>query len=146
MDRLTARSFGAAAMAWEHEERHTPEEWIDILQNKLAAYEDTGYTPEDFDRLCREMSNIRTFIGVATYEELRDLVAGRRLVLLPPKEDQRRDTLALMAALHVIEERYPSEVIFRPRDRDNVGLPEFIGYDEAEKRLRRMVEEIGGRY
>ena len=55
---------------------------------RLAAYEDTGYTPEDFDKLCREMSRIRLEIGVNTYDRLRALVEADRdgrLVVLPCK-------------------------------------------------------------
>ncbi len=47
MDRLTMRISGAAAMAREHEEMHTFPEWIDMLHERLAAYEDTGLTPEE---------------------------------------------------------------------------------------------------
>ena len=54
--------------------------------DRLAAYEDTGYTPEDFDALCREMSDLRTALALPIYESLRDVIQGRRLVLLavPP--------------------------------------------------------------
>ena len=86
MERLTTRCAGHAVMAWEHEEKHTTQEWIDLLTDRLAAYEDTGYTPEDFDRLCREMSDLRTALALPTYESLRDVIQRRRLVLLavPP--------------------------------------------------------------
>ncbi|MPM00583.1 hypothetical protein SDC9_46810 [bioreactor metagenome] len=42
--------------------------------SRLGRYEDTGYTPEDFDRLCREMSQIRLSVGADTYEHLREIV------------------------------------------------------------------------
>ena len=73
-------------MAWAHEEKHTTQEWIDLLTDRLAAYEDTGYTPEDFDRLCREISDLRTTLALPTYESMRDVIQKRRLVLLavPP--------------------------------------------------------------
>ena len=32
-------------MAPEYEEKYTAEEWIDVLQDRLAAYEDTGLEP-----------------------------------------------------------------------------------------------------
>ena len=48
MERLTTRIEGVAAMAWEHEEKHTTTEWIDMLQERLAAYEDTGLEPCDY--------------------------------------------------------------------------------------------------
>ena len=40
MERLTARYNGHAVMAWEHENKYTKEEWIDMLAASLAAYED----------------------------------------------------------------------------------------------------------
>ena len=46
MERLTTRCSGYAVMAWEHEEKHTTQEWIDMLTDRLAAYEDTGLEPE----------------------------------------------------------------------------------------------------
>lgn len=45
MERLTTRCSGYAVMAWEHEEKHTTQEWIDMLTDRLAAYEDTGLEP-----------------------------------------------------------------------------------------------------
>lgn len=33
-------------MASEYEEKYTEQEWISVLQDRLAAYEDTGLTPE----------------------------------------------------------------------------------------------------
>ena len=56
MERLTTRIAGVAAMAYEHEERHTAEEWIDMLQTCLAAYEDTGLTPEDIKQMLEDVS------------------------------------------------------------------------------------------
>ena len=46
MDRLTMRIKGVAVMASEHEEQHTTQEWIDMLHERLAAYEDTGLEPK----------------------------------------------------------------------------------------------------
>ena len=51
MERLTARYNGHAIMAWEHENKYTTEEWIDILTARLAAYEDTGLEPEKIHAL-----------------------------------------------------------------------------------------------
>lgn len=35
-------------MASEYEEKYTEQEWISVLQDRLAAYEDTGLMPEAF--------------------------------------------------------------------------------------------------
>lgn len=47
MERLTKRTkTGDVLMASEHEEKYTAEEWICMLQDRLADYEDSGVTPE----------------------------------------------------------------------------------------------------
>lgn len=49
MERLTTRYNGHAVMAWEYEEKYTTSEWIDMLTDRLAAYEDTGLEPEEIN-------------------------------------------------------------------------------------------------
>ena len=36
-------------MASEYEEKYTEQEWISVLQDRLAAYEETWLTPEEID-------------------------------------------------------------------------------------------------
>lgn len=53
MERLTQRlRTGEVLMAQEYEEKYTTEEWICMLQERLAAYEDTGFMPEDLSATC----------------------------------------------------------------------------------------------
>ena len=50
MERLTQRlRTGEVLMASEYEEKYTEQEWISVLQDRLAAYEDTGLEPEEID-------------------------------------------------------------------------------------------------
>lgn len=59
MERLTQRlRTGEVLMASEYEEKYTEQEWISVLQDRLAAYEDTGLTPEEINDLAsaREIS------------------------------------------------------------------------------------------
>lgn len=59
MERLTYRlKTGEVLMATEYEEKYTKDEWIVMLQCRLAAYEDTGLTPEEINDLAsvREIS------------------------------------------------------------------------------------------
>lgn len=52
MERLTQRlRTGEVLMASEYEEKYTEQEWISVLQDRLAAYEDTGLTPEEINDL-----------------------------------------------------------------------------------------------
>lgn len=61
---------------------------IDAL-NKLAAYEDTGYSPADFDRLCKGMDEtMRTATELMAFERLNELAQADkdgRLLVLPCK-------------------------------------------------------------
>ena len=48
MERLTQRlRTGEVLMASNYEEKYTEQEWISVLQDSLAAYEDTGLMPDD---------------------------------------------------------------------------------------------------
>ena len=52
MERLTERlRTGDVLMASDYEEKYTEQEWICVLQDRLAAYEDTGLTPGDIKEL-----------------------------------------------------------------------------------------------
>lgn len=43
MERLTERlRTGEVLMASDYEEKYTEQEWISVLQDRLAAYEETG--------------------------------------------------------------------------------------------------------
>ena len=48
MERMTQRlRTGEVLMASNYEEKYTEQEWISVLQDRLAAYEDTGLMPND---------------------------------------------------------------------------------------------------
>lgn len=51
--------------------------------NQLADYEDTGYSPADFDKLCREMSDLRMALGLDTFDDLQKIIQDDRLLVLP---------------------------------------------------------------
>lgn len=54
MERLTQRlRTGEVLMASNYEEKYTEQEWISVLQDRLAAYEDTGLTPGDVEELIK---------------------------------------------------------------------------------------------
>ena len=88
MERLTQRiKTGEVLMASEYEEKYTTEEWICMLQDRVADYEDTGLTPE-------QVVNAKTIIESAfaddtsKAERIRKLVAADdegRVVVLPPE-------------------------------------------------------------
>lgn len=41
-------------MASDYEEKYTEQEWISVLQDRVAAYEDTGLTPEEIKSMQEE--------------------------------------------------------------------------------------------
>lgn len=64
MERLTQRlRTGEVLMASDYEEKYTEQEWICVLQVRLAAYEDTGLDPEEVSALAKDWSDLCTIIG-----------------------------------------------------------------------------------
>lgn len=41
------------------------------IVDRLGEYEQSGYDPDDFDKLCREMSSLRLKAGCKTYAEFK---------------------------------------------------------------------------
>ena len=86
MERLTQRlRTGEVLMASNYEEKYTEQEWISVLQDRLATYEDTGLTPE-------QCKNAKAIIESAfsddtsKAERIRELLKAdkdRRVVVLP---------------------------------------------------------------
>lgn len=89
MDRLTMKRPGVPAVPVNIDldfvfdlADHT---WngLSAIFERLAEYEATGYSPEDFDKLCRDMSDLRMALGLDTYEDLRKIIQDGRLLVLP---------------------------------------------------------------
>nr|DAJ97165.1 MAG TPA: hypothetical protein [Caudoviricetes sp.] len=80
MKRLTQRlRTGEVLMASEYEEKYTEQEWISVLQVRLAAYEDTGLTPEEVIALQKDWSDLCTIIGeCGVIDRVRELSRAER--------------------------------------------------------------------
>ena len=78
MERLTQRlRTGEVLMASEYEEKYTEQEWISVLQDRLAAYEDPGLTPEEVTALQKDWSDLCTIIGeCGGIDRVRSLAEG----------------------------------------------------------------------
>lgn len=85
MERLTTRCAGRAVMAWEHEERHTTQEWIDMLTDRLAAYEDTGLEPEQV----KDMAENAETKCLTWFESRYGFPAGELMRVLEAKQEGR---------------------------------------------------------
>lgn len=147
MDRLTMRIDGVAAMAREHEEQHTIPEWIDMLHERLAAYEDIGLSPEEVMALkegCEACEIARRDWELS--HEFPDLDHLRGLV----KAEKEGRLLALPcpvgSTVYIIGHKYragydecwinPGK--FRPSDLEKIGERVFLTYEEAKAKILAM--------
>lgn len=142
MERLTTRCAGHAVMAWEHEEQHTTQEWIDMLTDRLAAYEDSGLTPGDVkDMADNAETRILTWFE-AKYGfpvgELMDLLEAKqdsRLVVLPCKVGDTIWRIKCSSEWPDIGKPYIEADAFLYRDIHYFGKTVFLTREEAEKAL-----------
>ena len=95
MERLTQRlRTGEVLMASEYEEKYTEQEWISVLQDRLAAYEDKELEPEEVlpkdkaDEIALKLMRLADLESICSYTRLRELAEADkdgRLVVLPCK-------------------------------------------------------------
>lgn len=89
MERLTQRlRTGEVLMTSNYEEKYTEQEWISVLQDRLAAYEDTGLTPEEVRSMHGEWSAMMSALnsiggGYARLRELAEADKDGRVAVLP---------------------------------------------------------------
>lgn len=162
MERLTQRlRTGEVLMASDYEEKYTEQEWISVLQDRLAAYEDTGLTPESVEALKLSMmgkaiAEIKEFNGlpVDRLRELAEADKDGRLVVLPCKVgdivwanlDGMRHTRKCVIEFANIGSRVTT-IVFSTVDglREQYGVNPcsfgktvFLTREEAEKALEAM--------
>ena len=80
MERLTQRlRTGEVLMASNCEEKYTEQEWICVLQDRLAAYEDSGCDPEEVlpkdksDEIALKLMRLADLENLCSYTHLREL-------------------------------------------------------------------------
>ena len=137
-------------MASEYEEKYTEQEWISVLQDRLAAYEETGLTPE-------QCENAKAIIESAFSDdtskaeriwELSKADKDGRLVVLPCKVG---DKLYRVFYGEIFEHRVGSMKYFAiqgkwdietypfcPCVESSIGKTIFLTREEAEKALEAM--------
>lgn len=142
MERLTQRlRTGEVLMASKYEEQYTEQEWISVLQDRLAAYEDTRLESEEITAMQRTLDE---YHKVA--DPLLRAQADGRLVVLPCKVGDGLWTFCS----HPVEQVYSFTVtdistlngrtmlntsrcgVIDARD---VGKTVFLTREEAEKAL-----------
>jgi hypothetical protein len=133
-------------MASEYEEKYTEQEWISMLQDRLAAYEDTRLTPERCAEFARADAEGRYIVmrdaeqeGVARLRELAEADKEGRLVVLPCQVGTA--TYYIRYPIAVYPDESEPEIkrgIFTLCDLDRVGHSVFLTREEAEKALEAM--------
>lgn len=139
-------------MASDYEEKYTEKEWISVLQDRVAAYEDTGLTPAEVSALVKDWSDLCTIIGecggIDRLRELAEADKDGRLVVLPCKIG---DKLYRVFAGEIFEHRVGSMKYFAIQGRwdietypfcpcveSSIGKTVFLTREEAEKALEAM--------
>lgn len=77
-------------MASEYEEKYTEQEWISVLQDRLAAYEETWLTPEEIDmdhEAAEQLRHLCRNCDLDRLEELAEADRAGRLVVRPYRID-----------------------------------------------------------
>lgn len=121
-------------MASEYEEKYTEQEWISVLQDRLAAYEDTRLEPEEITAMQRTLDE---YHKVA--DPLLRAQADGRLVVLPCQVGTA--TYYIRYPIAVYPDKSEPEIkrgIFTLCDLDRVGHSVFLTREEAENALEAM--------
>ena len=132
-------------MASEHEEKYTAEEWICMLQDRLADYEDSGVTPERVVWM-KEVIEIAFDHDKSRVERAHELhVADKegRVVIQPCK---RGDGIYICSAgrawrfwvtdVSTLNGRTVLNVQgFGTIAADDIGKTAFLSFEEAERAL-----------
>ena len=135
-------------MASEHEEKYTAEEWICMLQDRLADYEDSGVTPERVVWM-KEVIEIAFDHDKSRVERAHELhVADKegRVLILPCK---RGDGIYICSAgrawrfwvtdVSTLNGRTVLNVQgFGTIAADDVGKTAFLSLEEAERALEEQ--------
>lgn len=163
MERLTERlRTGEVLMASDYEEKYTEQEWICVLQDRLAAYEDTGLTPEEVAALVKDWSDLCTIVGecggIDRMRELAEADKDGRLVVLPCKagdtvyEVTSRKTISEYRVKAIRVELFCTfiewDIVAGFVDKsifgvpvDEIGKTVFLTREEAEKALEAMKDD-----
>ena len=155
MERLTQRlRTGEVLMASEYEEKYTEQEWISVLQDRLAAYEDTHMMPSDVISMRMDMAIIAALfngIDVDRMKELAEADRDGRVVVRPCKVG---DTLFRVFAGEILEHKVRNMRYLAIQGRwdidttpfcswveSSIGKTIFLTHEEAKKALEAKKDE-----
>lgn len=141
MERLTQRlRTGEVLMASNYEEKYTEQGWIDVLQNRLAAYEDTWLTPEEIDmdhEAAEQLRHLCQNCDLDRLEKLAEADKDGRVVVLPGKMG---DTV------YILRRTFDGADVVGETDLwwddiPQIGKTVFLTREEAERALEAMKDE-----
>lgn len=171
MERLTQRlRTGEVLMASNYEEKYTEQEWICVLQDRLAAYEDSDCEPEEVlpkdkaDEIALKLmrlADLESLCGINRLRELAEADKDGRVVALPVKpvltpilsgmlyiiEDGDIYEDALYEAVVGMSESGKVNVVYTTLsdqiifEQADIGKTVFLTREEAKKALEAMREE-----
>lgn len=171
MERLTQRlRTGEVLMASNYEEKYTEQEWICVLQDRLAAYEDSDCEPEEVlpkdkaDEIALKLmrlADLESLCGIDRLRELAEADKDGRVVALPVKpvltpilsgmlyiiEDGDIYEDALYEAVVGMSESGKVNVVYTTLsdqiifEQADIGKTVFLTREEAKKALEAMREE-----
>ena len=161
MERLTQRlRTGEVLMASNYEEKYTEQEWICVLQDRLAAYEESGCAPEEVlpkdkaDEIALKLMRLADLENLCSYTRLRELAEADKngRVVVPPCKVG--DVLYRVSPSGVVVHRV-ANVVYRgltsrwyidtipnlPYASEELGKTVFLTHEEAKEALEAMREE-----
>ena len=110
-------------MASEYEEKYTEQEWISVLQDRLAAYEDTHMMPSDVTSMRMDMAIIAALFNGIDVDRMKELA-----------EADRAGRLAVLPCKDWLEVVFGDQVLFWGIDKDYVEQPiREISLDDADR-------------
>lgn len=156
-------------MASDYEEKYTEQEWISVLQDRLAAYEDSGCAPEEVlpkdkaDEIALKLMRLADLESLCSYDRLRELAEADkdgRVAVLPVKpvltpiissmlyiiEDGDIYEDALYEAVVGMSESGKVNVVYTTLsdqiifEQADIGKTVFLTREEAEEALEAMMD------
>ena len=119
-------------MASEYEEKYTEQEWISVLQDRIAAYEETWLTPEEVSSLVKDWSDLCTIVGecggISRVRVLAEADKDGRLVVLPCKVG---DTLFRVFGGEILEHKVRNMRYLAIQGRWDIDTTPFCSYVES---------------
>ena len=118
-------------MASEYEEKYTEQEWISVLQDRLAAYEDMRLEPEEIDmdhEAAEQLRHLCRDCDLDRLEKMAEADKDGRVVVRPCKVG---DTLFRVFAGKILEHKVRNMRYLAIQERWDIDTTPFCSYVES---------------